>query len=90
MYIVNLPVRDFPGYEVTTTIMDCDVDWETIATWLDETLTVVAPMRFANRRSSSGGIASSFSATRRAALSRLKHPSRLAGRSLTTAAASHT
>src|ERR1700733_10146344 len=38
--------------------------WETIATWLDGISTVVAPMRLANWRSASGGIASSFSATR--------------------------
>src|SRR5689334_23413058 len=38
--------------------------WETIATWLDGISTVVAPMRDANMRSASGGIASSFWATR--------------------------
>src|SRR3984885_322915 len=37
---------------------------ETIATWLDGTSTVVAPMRAANCRSASGGIASSLVATR--------------------------
>src|SRR6267143_3750073 len=37
---------------------------ETIGTWLDGTSTVVAPMRDANSRSASGGIASSFWATR--------------------------
>src|SRR5258705_13034389 len=37
---------------------------DTIATWLDGTSTVVAPMRLANWRSASGGIASSFCATR--------------------------
>src|ERR1700687_1944779 len=31
--------------------------WETIATWFVGTSTVVAPMRLANRRSASGGIA---------------------------------
>ena len=35
-----------------------------MATWLDATSTVVAPMRLANRRSASGGIASSLAATR--------------------------
>ena len=38
--------------------------WETIATWLDGISTVVAPIRAANCRSASGGIASSFCATR--------------------------
>src|SRR6266700_5696192 len=38
--------------------------WETIATWLDGTSTVVAPIRLANRRSASGGIAWSSAATR--------------------------
>jgi len=38
--------------------------WETIATWLEGTSMVVAPMRLANRRSASGGIASSCVATR--------------------------
>src|SRR5206468_6241379 len=38
--------------------------WETIGTWLDGISTVVAPIRSANRRSASGGIASSFWATR--------------------------
>src|SRR6201993_3968627 len=38
--------------------------WETIATWLDGISTVVAPMRLANRRSASGGIAWSSAATR--------------------------
>src|ERR1700677_2933599 len=38
--------------------------WETIATWLDGISTVVAPMRVANRRSASGGSASSSAATR--------------------------
>src|SRR2546427_11464763 len=38
--------------------------WETIATWLDGISTVVAPIRDANMRSASGGIASSFCATR--------------------------
>ena len=38
--------------------------WETIATWLVATSTVVAPMRWANSRSASGGIAWSPSATR--------------------------
>src|SRR2546428_5989335 len=37
--------------------------WETIATWLVGTSTVVAPMRLANSRSASGGIAWSPSAT---------------------------
>src|SRR5438445_11491527 len=37
---------------------------ETIATWLAGTSTVVALMRDANSRSASGGIASSFWATR--------------------------
>src|SRR5258708_35782748 len=37
--------------------------WETIATWLDATSTAVAPIRLANKRSTSGGIASSFLAT---------------------------
>src|SRR5438270_13949430 len=37
--------------------------WETIATWLAGTSTVVAPMRLANRRSASGGIAWSSAAT---------------------------
>src|SRR5712691_9560675 len=36
---------------------------ETIATWLDGTSTVVAPMRLANRRSASGGSACSSAAT---------------------------
>src|ERR1700722_15071745 len=40
------------------------VGWETIATWLEGAPTVVAPIRAANRRSASGGIASSFWATR--------------------------
>src|SRR5205807_4702205 len=38
--------------------------WETIATWLDGTSTVVAPMRLANRRWASGGSAWSSAATR--------------------------
>ena len=38
--------------------------WETIATWFEETSTVVAPMRLANSRSASGGIAWSPSAIR--------------------------
>ena len=38
--------------------------WETIATWPAGTSTVLAPMRLANCRSASGGIAWSFSATR--------------------------
>src|SRR5438132_12180501 len=38
--------------------------WETIATWLDGTSTVVAPIRLANSRSASGGIAWSSAATR--------------------------
>jgi hypothetical protein len=38
--------------------------WETIATWLDGTSMVVAPMRLANRRSVSDGIAWSWVATR--------------------------
>jgi Methyladenine glycosylase len=38
--------------------------WETIATWLEGISTVVAPTRDANMRSASGGIASSFCATR--------------------------
>src|SRR5476649_1861955 len=42
-----------------TTSSGCD----TIATWLDGTPTVVAPIRSANERSASGGMASSFSAT---------------------------
>src|ERR1700722_19101111 len=37
--------------------------WETIATWPDATSMVVAPMRLANERSASGGMASSFVAT---------------------------
>jgi len=37
--------------------------WETIATWPDATSIVVAPMRAANWRSASGGIASSAVAT---------------------------
>src|SRR5580704_6501379 len=47
-------------------LMSCTTScgWETIATWLDGTSTVVAPMRLANRRWASGGIASSFVATR--------------------------
>lgn len=40
------------------------VGWDTIATWLEGISTVVAPMRAANWRSASGGIASSFWATR--------------------------
>src|SRR6201993_4922894 len=38
--------------------------WETIGTWLEGISTVVAPMRLANRRSASGGIAWSSAATR--------------------------
>ena len=38
--------------------------WDTIGTWLDATSTVVAPMRAANGRPASGGIASSLVATR--------------------------
>src|SRR4029078_470378 len=38
--------------------------WETIATWLEAISTVAAPIRAANCRSASGGIASSFCATR--------------------------
>jgi hypothetical protein len=38
--------------------------WETMATWLVATSTVVAPMRLANWRSASGGMAWSPSATR--------------------------
>ena len=38
--------------------------WETIATWLDATSTVSAPIRRANIRSSSGAIAWSSAATR--------------------------
>jgi hypothetical protein len=38
--------------------------WETIATWLDGTSTVVAPIRAANWRSASGGMAWSLVATR--------------------------
>src|SRR6266699_4442128 len=38
--------------------------WETIATWLDGTSTVLAPMRLANRRWASGGSAWSSAATR--------------------------
>src|SRR3984885_2265782 len=38
--------------------------WETIATWLEGISTVVAPMRLANKRSASGGSASSSVATR--------------------------
>src|SRR6266516_3936016 len=38
--------------------------WETIGTWLEGISTVVAPMREANCRSASGGIASSSAATR--------------------------
>src|SRR6266487_839488 len=38
--------------------------WETIATWFVGTSTVAAPMRLANRRSASGGMAWSPSATR--------------------------
>src|SRR5260221_1581471 len=47
-------------------LMSCTTScgWETIATWLDGTSTVVAPMRLANRRSASGGIAWSSAATR--------------------------
>ncbi|HEY1625200.1 MAG TPA: hypothetical protein VGG16_15515, partial [Streptosporangiaceae bacterium] len=38
--------------------------WDTIATWLEATSMVVAPMRLANIRSASGGIAWSSVATR--------------------------
>src|SRR5947209_2885902 len=38
--------------------------WATIGTWLEGISTVVAPMRLANRRSASGGIAWSSAATR--------------------------
>src|SRR5690349_21512335 len=38
--------------------------WETMATWLAGTSLVVAPMRLANRRSASGGMAWSWVATR--------------------------
>src|SRR6266581_6827624 len=38
--------------------------WDTIATWLDGTSAVVAPIRAANWRSASGGMASSLAATR--------------------------
>src|SRR5205823_6130270 len=38
--------------------------WETIATWLEGTSTVSAPIRSANIRSASGAIASSLAATR--------------------------
>src|SRR6266487_5423599 len=38
--------------------------WDTMATWLEGTSIVVAPMRLANSRSASGGIASSSLATR--------------------------
>ena len=38
--------------------------WLTIARWLETTSTVCAPMRLANIRSASGGMASSFLATR--------------------------
>src|SRR5207253_11346436 len=38
--------------------------WETIATWLDGTSTVAAPMRLANRRWASGGSAWPSAATR--------------------------
>src|SRR6266571_8613866 len=38
--------------------------WETMATWLDGTSMVVAPMRLANSRSASGGMAWSWVATR--------------------------
>src|SRR6476660_7293594 len=40
------------------------VGCETIGTWLEGTSVVVAPIRVANWRSASGGIASSFWATR--------------------------
>src|SRR4051812_43994812 len=43
----------------STTWSGCEI----IGTWLEATSTVVAPMRWANWRSPSGGIASSFSAT---------------------------
>src|SRR5712692_11804820 len=47
-------------------LMSCTTScgWETIATWLDGTSTVVAPMRLANRRWASGGSAWSSAATR--------------------------
>src|SRR5260370_3359607 len=38
--------------------------WETMATWLDGTSMVVAPMRLANSRSASGGMAWAWVATR--------------------------
>src|SRR5229473_4756975 len=38
--------------------------WDTIARWLEGTSIIVAPMRLANMRSASGGIASSLVATR--------------------------
>lgn len=38
--------------------------WETMATWLEGTSMVVAPMRLANARSASGGMAWSCVATR--------------------------
>src|SRR6266851_722123 len=38
--------------------------WETMATWLEGTSMVVAPMRLANSRSASGGMAWSWVATR--------------------------
>src|SRR5260370_25715152 len=47
-------------------LMSCTTSsgWETIATWLDGTSMVVAPMRLANRRWGSGGSAWSSAATR--------------------------
>src|SRR2546428_6162529 len=47
-------------------LMSCTTSsgWETIATWLAGTSTVVAPMRLANRRWASGGSAWSSVATR--------------------------
>src|SRR4051794_18173724 len=46
-------------------LMSCTTScgWETIATWLAGTSTVMAPMRLANRRSASGGSAWSSAAT---------------------------
>src|SRR5258708_11992408 len=47
-------------------LMSCTTScgWETIATWLDGTSMVVAPIRLANRRWASGGSAWSSAATR--------------------------
>src|SRR5712671_5000934 len=47
-------------------LMSCTTScgWETIATWLDGTSMVVAPIRLANRRWASGGSAWSSVATR--------------------------